>query len=156
MNDKIIKPGGRREPVYVRIHSYDFPLPTDDLGVIEKACMQPVTQPGVVKIGSDTHIPVKTPDDQQALVIAGYQQGFNAGQALIALETSRALDELRLRLDVLDKGVRAVMEAQEQLAAQAQIGQDAATAHRLRELEEGLHALRTTFFPDDPPESDPG
>lgn len=155
MSDKIIQPGAQREPVFVRIHSYDFPLPTDDLKEIEARCLQPVTQPGVVQIGAGTSLPVKTPDGQPALTIAGYQRGFNAGQALIALETSRALDEIRSRLDVLDKGVRAIMEAEEQLAAQAQVGQDAGTARRFRELEQGLRDLRLAFFPDDPPEPEP-
>jgi hypothetical protein len=149
MSETIIRAPGRPEPVFVRIHSYDFPLPTDDLETIEKACMQPVTQPGVVRIGSGTDLPVKTPDDQQALVIAGYQRGFNAGQALLALETSRALDEIRSRLDVFEKGMRAVMEAQEALAEQAQVGQDGKTASRFRELQEGLRTLRKAFFPDD-------
>lgn len=150
MND-IVGPGGEAaKPVVVRIHEVDIPLPTIDREKLKAGCLQPVYQPGLAVLG-DKSVLVKSPDGKQGQVLVGHRVGFNGGQALIIAETAAALDELRAQINVLHKGLRVSLEVNEQLAKQAQIGQDGLTNKRLREIETGVRELRLGFYPDDPP-----
>lgn len=144
MND-VITP----KPTLVRIHEVDFPLPTTELEQLKAACRVPVYQPGVVEIGGEG-ARVTAPDGTAGQILVGHAVGFNGGQALIIRETAAALDDVRVQIDVLRKGLRVSLQVNEQLAKQAQIGQDGLTSSRLRAIEEGVRELRLAFFPDDP------
>jgi hypothetical protein len=143
MNDVI-----SHKPTLVRIHEVDFPLSTTDLEQLKSACLVPVYKPGIVAIGGQA-ARVTAPDGALAQVMVGHTPGLNGGQALIVRETAAALDDLRVQINVLRKGLRVSLQVNEQLAKQAQIGQDGRTSSHLREIEDGVRELRELFFPDD-------
>jgi hypothetical protein len=146
----------RGEAVVVRIYEIDIPLPSIDPEVLKAHSQVPIYQPGIVAMGGKGAA-VTTAGGQPGQVVAGFAVGFNGGQALIIRETAFALEEIRSEIDVLRKGLRVSLHVNEQLATQAQIGQDGATATRLREIGKSVKELREALFPDDPlppPETD--
>lgn len=148
MNEVVSPDGSSAKATLVRIHDVDFPLPTTDLEVLKAACLQPVYQPGIVEIGGKGGR-ITSPGGEVGQVVVGHQVGLNGGQALIVRETAAALDEVRGQIDVLRKGLRVSLQVNEQLAKQAQVGQDGLTSSGLREIESGVREMRELFFPDD-------
>lgn len=139
----------RRTGNVVRIHEIDIPMPTLDPKELLGSCLVPVYRQGIVRIG-DKGASVTSADGQVGQVVIGHMAGFNGGQALIIRETAMALDEMRLQIETLDKGLRASLEISQELAKQAQVGQDASTCKRLKALEDGLQELREALFPEMP------
>lgn len=147
---RILAPQGQRvEPKTVRIFDIDIPLPTLDANELQNACVQPVYNPGIVVVNGRGER-VVSPDGQTGQVVTGHMPGFNGGQALIIRETSMALDGLREEIRTLRMGMRACLQISEELARQAQIGQDGLTRKRIKGFEDDIRDLRLAFFPDDP------
>ncbi len=149
--NEVIAPRGSRKPTIVRIYEIDIPLPTTDIEELKSGCLQPVYQPGIAVLGTNSVV-IKSPDGKAGQVLVGHSTGFNGGQALIIRETAAALADVRAQLDVLHKGLRVSLEVNEQLATQARVGQDGLTSSRLRDIADGVRELRLALFPDDPPE----
>jgi len=107
----------------IKIHSVEIPLPTTDAQKLFKGCRIPIY--GQLEISPG----------QTVGFVAGHQPGMNAAEALLALETSKAIEELNGKLETIANAVEQLSKAMEPLIAEVE---------KLEALEERISNVEKT------------